>query len=380
MPPRTRSQGMAETHAEGGGEGRVGPSHSKPDGDLLSMMTQMWADLKEELRSKVDGLQNNMNGLQSDMNGLRSDVRSDVNEIRGDVKVSEIHMQTLHNTMFEEINAVKRNRSSRSSTPRETPIPNVIPEAYNGEERYDGEYARNRGGNWGDERLGMGNGVHGRFGNGNGRNGDWRYEDYKSYGGYSREMHGGVDDESMYHGYWENDRFGRKNGAHGRFGNENGMNGEGRYEDYKSYEGYSRDMHGGGDYESRYHVGGFDRGGRGERVTRLQEESRLRLNEKYERLRGYGRKIERDALWRARRESSSGHGDYDNTQSRIPPWTTDTSHTIASPKSSFESTLEQLQRMISSRNEKNHDPKCKSFGYEAKEECKYKAYDPLRKE
>ncbi|KAL1532909.1 hypothetical protein AAHA92_32863 [Salvia divinorum] len=91
---------MAETHSEGGGEGGVGPSYSKPDGDLLSMMTQIWADLKEELRSKVDG-------LQSDMNG-----------VRGDVKASKIRMQTLHNTLFEEVNALKKGRPSRPPTPR----------------------------------------------------------------------------------------------------------------------------------------------------------------------------------------------------------------------------------------------------------------------
>ncbi|KAL1540779.1 hypothetical protein AAHA92_25082 [Salvia divinorum] len=98
---------MAEAHSEGGGEEGVGPSYSNSDGDLLSKMTQMITGLKNELRS--------------------------------DVKASEIRMQALHNTMLEEINAVKRNRSSRSSTPREASIPNVIPKAYNGEERYDGE-------------------------------------------------------------------------------------------------------------------------------------------------------------------------------------------------------------------------------------------------
>ncbi|KAL1559723.1 hypothetical protein AAHA92_10032 [Salvia divinorum] len=281
-------------------------------------MAQMLADLKDN----VHGLQSNMNGLQNNVNGLQGKM----NGVRGDVKASEIHMQTLHNTMFEEINAVKRNRSSRSSTPREAPIPNIIPKAYNGEERYDGEYARNKG------------------------------------------------------GYWENDHFGRKNGAHGRFGNENGMNGEGRYDDYKSYGGYSREMHGGGDDESRYHGDGLDRRSRRERVTRIQEESHLRRNEEYECLTGYERPMERDVLCRVRGGSSSQHGDCDNNQSRITPWKTDTSHPSTSPKSSFDSLMEQSQGVISSRNEKHHDIKCEYFGYTAKEESKYKACDLLREE
>ncbi|KAL1540780.1 hypothetical protein AAHA92_25083 [Salvia divinorum] len=284
---------MEETYSEGG----VGPSHSKPEEELLSKMAQIMADLK------------------NDVNGIRSDVRE-----------SEIRIQTIHNTLFEEVHTLKKSQSSRPPTPRKYHIPNVILKEYNGEEGYDGGYARNRGGNWEDECLGMGNGVHGRFGNGNGRNGDWRYGDYKSY------------------------------------------------------ERYSRGMHGGGEYESRYHGGELDRRSRRERVTRIQEESHLRRNEEYERLKGYEKPIERDALCRVRRGSSSRHGDCDNTQSCIIPWKTDTSNPIASPKSSFDSLMEQFQRVISSRNGKYHDSKCKGFGYEAKEECKSKGYDPLRKE
>ncbi|KAL1545061.1 splicing regulatory glutamine/lysine-rich protein 1-like [Salvia divinorum] len=311
MPPRTRSQGLAETHSEGG----VGPSHSKPEGDLLSMMTQMWADLKNEIRSDFNGLQSDMTGVRNDLSGIRSDV-----------KEFEIRKQATHNNLFEEINVLKRNRFSRPTIPRENHIPNVILKAYNGDEGYDDGYARNRSGNWGNDRLGMKNEVHGHFGNENGRNGDWRYEDYKSYGGYSREMHGGGDDES------------------------------------------------------RYHSDGLDRRSRREQVTRIQEESHLRRNEEYERLKEYERPLERDALCRVRGRSSSRHGDSDNTQSRITPWKTDTYHPIASPKSSFESLMEQSQRVIPSRNEKHHDLKYGYFGYEAKEEGKYKACDPLREE
>ncbi|KAL1532879.1 hypothetical protein AAHA92_32839 [Salvia divinorum] len=57
---------MAETHSEGGGEGGVGPSYSKPDGDLLNKMAQMLAD---HLKDNVHGLQNNVNRLQGEMNG-----------------------------------------------------------------------------------------------------------------------------------------------------------------------------------------------------------------------------------------------------------------------------------------------------------------------
>ncbi|KAL1564515.1 hypothetical protein AAHA92_06844 [Salvia divinorum] len=281
---------MVETHLEGGGEGDVGTSYEKSEGDLLSMMTQLMTDLKKDV-----------NRIQSDVNGIRSDARE-----------SEIRMQATHNTLFEELNTLKKDRPSRPPTPRKDPIPNFIPKEYSGDEGYDGGYARNRGVNW------------------------------------------------------ENGRSGMENGVHSRFGNENAINGDGRYRDYKSFGGYSREIYGGGDYESRYYGGGLERGDRRERVTRIQEESRLRWNEEYERLKGYERSIERDALCRVWIESSFRHGDCDNTQSRITPWKTDTSHPVASPKSSFESLMEQSQRVVPSRNEKHHGLKYEYFGDEAK--------------
>ncbi|KAL1536696.1 hypothetical protein AAHA92_29301 [Salvia divinorum] len=168
---------MAETHSERGGEGGVGPSHSKTDGDLLSVMAQMLADLKDN----VNGLQSNFNGLQSDMNG----VRSDMNGVQSDVKASEICMQTLHNTLFEEVNALKESRSSRPPTPRGGPMPNEVPKEYNGGEGYEGEYVRNMGDNGECGHFSMENGMHGRFGGGNRMNGrggrenrPWRVEPY----------------------------------------------------------------------------------------------------------------------------------------------------------------------------------------------------------
>ncbi|KAL1545315.1 hypothetical protein AAHA92_22057 [Salvia divinorum] len=124
MPPRTRSQGMEETYSEGD----VGPSHSKPDGDLLSMMTQMMADLKDELRSNAVGLRSEMTGVRSKLHGLQSHVKG----IRNNAKESEIRKQTIHKTLFEEVHTFKKSRSSRPPTPREYHIPNVIPKEYNG--------------------------------------------------------------------------------------------------------------------------------------------------------------------------------------------------------------------------------------------------------
>ncbi|KAL1559734.1 hypothetical protein AAHA92_10043 [Salvia divinorum] len=124
-------------------------------------------------------------GLHSEMAGVRSDVRSDVNEIRGDVRASEIRMQALHNTLFEEVNALKEGRPSRPPTPRGGPMPNEVPDGYDGENGYEGEYVRNRGGHGEYGRPGMGNGMHGRFGGENGMNGrggrgnrPWRVEPY----------------------------------------------------------------------------------------------------------------------------------------------------------------------------------------------------------
>ncbi|XP_047953214.1 uncharacterized protein LOC125199115, partial [Salvia hispanica] len=212
MPPRTRSNKMAGTSAEGE---ETSMTHPTPDGDLVSMMARMMKELKQEMM------------IQMDERAKESIVQS---------KESEARMLAAQNTLFEEFNTLKGGRTSRTPTSRGNNLPNVSPEEMMEEVVYEG------------------------WQRGNDRN---------------RVNH------------MENDRFGGRNGARGRFK---------------------------GDYESRYHGDGLDRGYSGKRAPKSHGEWYSRRVRDQVSHKGFERPIEEEVSYRTRLRPTYPHGGVDTNQ------------------------------------------------------------------
>ncbi|XP_047948931.1 uncharacterized protein LOC125194744 [Salvia hispanica] len=212
MPPRTRSNKMAGTSAEGE---ETSMTHPTPDGDLVSMMARMMKEFKQEMM------------IQMDVRAKESIARS---------KESEARMLAAQNTLFEEFNTLKGGRTSRTPTSRGNHLPNVAPEEMMEEVVYEG------------------------WQRGNDRN---------------RVNH------------MENDRFGGRNGAHGHFK---------------------------GDYESRYHGDGLDRGYSGKRAPKSHGEWHSKRVRDHVSHNGFERPIEEEVSYRARLRPTYPHGGVDTNQ------------------------------------------------------------------